>query len=423
LKDNGDASKVESTGAFRRILSLIGPAFITASVVLGPGSITVSTKCGATMGYSALWVVVAAGIMMITYTHMGAKIGMSSDASLLTVTTRKYGRWVAVLIGICGFLITSGFQTGNNCGVGIAFSEMFGGPQWTWAVVFTLISLVVLWTSSNIYKVLEKVMIVMVAMMIVAFFGNLSMIRPSGIGILKGLVPSKPAVFPLLVAISATTFSVAAAAFQPYLVKAKGWSAEDVRKGLKDSAVGISTLVTISCVIMITSAAVLRSAGVKVDSAADMAEQLKPMLGSLARWFFLWGLWAGAFSSFVVNALVGGTLMADGLGIGDSIDSFWSKLLATGVMGLGAALAVLFGKNPVQLIVVAQATTILGVPLMAVVMILLANDKELMGEARNRLLANVIAIAAIIWLLALSIRQGLATATLIRNALSAFAVM
>lgn len=395
----------------KRALSLVGPGMITAAVVLGPGSITVSSKSGALMGYSVLWVVVTATVMMISFTRMGARIGLLCPDSFLTTAGKRYGRWVSVAIGLCGLLITTGFQTGNNIGAGLAASEMFGGSMGTWAVAFTAVALVMLWTSSRIYDLLEKIMVCLVGVMMVSFVGNVCMVRPDAVELVRGLVPSSPRIFGLVVAISATTFSVAAAAFQPYLVRAKGWSSADLRKGMRDSAVGIASLGAISCVIMITSAAVLRPEGIKVESAVDMARQLEPLLGSLARWLFLLGLWAGAFSSFIVNALIGGTLMADGLGIGDRLESRWAKILGSAVMLAGTVVALLFGKNPIQLLVVAQATTILGVPLIAVVMLVMANDREVVGEHRNGWIANGVGVAALGWLGVLSVRQLLAFVT------------
>jgi len=139
----------ERRSLLKRLFSVIGPGLITAAVVLGPGSITVSTKCGALMGYSVLWVVLVAGIMMVAFTHLGAKIGMLADQSLLTTTATKYGRWLAVTIGLSGFLIATGFQTGDNVGVGIALAEMFGGSMGMWAIVFTVVSMILLWCAGS----------------------------------------------------------------------------------------------------------------------------------------------------------------------------------------------------------------------------------------------------------------------------------
>ncbi|GAA0716442.1 divalent metal cation transporter [Clostridium malenominatum] len=395
----------ESKSFLKSIISLIGPGLITAAVVMGPGSITASSQAGATMGYSLLWAVALAGFMMIVFTRMGSTIGIMSKDSFLGTVTEKYGRIVAILIGVSGFLITTGFQTGNNIGVGLAFSAMFGGSVGIWASIFTIIAMVFLWSSSSIYNMLEKLMTVMVFIMIVTFFGNLFMIRPNGVELVKGFIPSKPEAFGLVVSISATTFSVAAAAFQTYIVRSKGWTKNDLSDGLKSSTIGIVILGLISMVIMITSATVLKPAGITVKSAVDMAMQLEPLLGPLAKWMFLFGLWSAAFSSFIVNAMIGGTFLADGLGLGKELDSKWSKIFASGVMILGTLASILFGKNPIQLLILAQGTTIFGVPLISTVMLLLSNNKDLMKEYKNKMFINIVSVLSIVWLLYLSYRQ------------------
>jgi manganese transport protein len=390
----------------KKIGRSLGPGIITAAVVLGPGSVTVCTRSGATMGCSALWVLVMSSVMMIAFTYMGAKIGMMSEEPLLSYVARRYGRWLAVLMGLCGFLICTGFQTGDNVGVGIAFKEMFGGTMGRWAIAFTGVALFLLWGSKKTYRVVEIGMTALVAVMITCFLGNLLRISPSGKDIVAGLVPSRPSTFGLIVAMSATTFSVAAAAFQAYLVRSKGWAKEDVKRGVGDTVIGIAILGGISCIIMITAATVLQPRGIKVNTAVEMAQQLEPLLGTLAKWFFLWGFWAAAFSSFLVNAMVGGTLLSDGLGIGARLDTLWAKILASIVMALGTIAAIAFGDNPIELLVVAQATTILGVPLLAVVMMLLANSRKLMGEHRNGIVLNIMGLISIVWLLYLSFRQA-----------------
>src|SRR5699024_8040440 len=215
-------SKKEKS-VFKNIISLIGPGLITAAVVMGPGSITVSSKAGATMGYSVLWTVAIAAIMMAMFSKMGSTIGLMSEQSFLQTVSSKYGKVVAIIIGLSGFFITTVFQTGNNIGVVLVFSTMFGGSVGLWAEAFTVVALTFLWTSADIYKFLERVMTFLVFIMIITFFGNLLIIRPNFGELAKGFIPSKPEIFGLVVAISATTFSIAAAAFQSYVVRSKGW--------------------------------------------------------------------------------------------------------------------------------------------------------------------------------------------------------
>ncbi|MBC8590090.1 NRAMP family divalent metal transporter [Wansuia hejianensis] len=398
-------SSANKPGLFKKMISIIGPGLITAAIVMGPGSITVSSKIGASMGYSALWAVLAAAIMMTAFSKMGTTIGIVSQESLLQTVRNKYGNLLSLIIGLGGFFIIAGFQTGNNIGAGLAFSTVFGGSVGMWAGIFTVIALVFMWGFKDMYGYLEKLMTFLVFIMIITFVGNVFYIRPNLGEVARGFVPSKPENMGLIISISGTSFSVAAAAFQAYSVKAKGWKLDDLNEGLKSSYVGTTILAIITMVIMITAATVLKPAGIEVTSAIDMATQLEPLLGSLAKWLFLLGFWSAAFSSFIGNAMIGGTLLADGLGIGNSMESKWSKIFASFVMILGTLAAILFGQNPIQLLILAQGTTMLAVPIIAIVMLILANDKELMGKHKNSLLLNVVGVISVVWLLYLSFNQ------------------
>ncbi|ADK79359.1 NRAMP family divalent metal transporter [Sediminispirochaeta smaragdinae] len=387
---------------------LLGPGVITAATVLGPGSITVSSKSGALMEYSVLWAVVIAGIFMATFTRMAARIGCLNDDSLLNIVRTKQHPVLAVVVGLSVFLIAGGFQTGNNIGVGLAMDAMFGGGIMLWAPVFTIIALLFIWISRDFYKLLEKVMMTLVVIMIVAFIANVFMAGPSVGKIALGLVPSQPKIWGLVIAISATSFSIAAAAYQAYLVQGKGWSAAFLKKAQRDATIGIVILCGLAALIMITSAAVLAPRGIGVKSAVDMAIQLEPLLGPLAKWLFLFGLLAASFSSFISNAVLGGMFLSDGFGLGKSLNDISVKVFTTVLLLFSTTLAVILKTNPIEVLVVAQASTILGGPLVAIVLLLLGNNKDVLQEHTNKPVTNVIAVLAILWISYLSYNQLMA---------------
>lgn len=74
----------------RRWFKSLGPGLITAALVFGPGSLTITSKLGAVYGYNLLWVIVVAALLMLTFTGMGARIGLASEQSLITLF-RKNG--------------------------------------------------------------------------------------------------------------------------------------------------------------------------------------------------------------------------------------------------------------------------------------------------------------------------------------------
>ncbi|HUU28330.1 MAG TPA: Nramp family divalent metal transporter [archaeon] len=377
------------------ILGKIGPGLIVAAVVLGPGSISAISANGSVMGTRLLWWVLASGVFMMTYTMLAAKFGVLSKKSFLTVVAQRYGRWLSVIIGVCAFIVCAGFQCGNNLGVGMAMNALVGGPIWLWACIFTLLAISFMYFFRSLYAALEKLMMALVILMLIAFVSNLAVAGPDPVQIAKGLIPFMfgKEYFLQVSAIAATSFSVIAALFQSYLVQEKNWGPGQLGEGLRDSAVGIATLTLISMVVMITSATVLATRGIAVKNAADMAVQLEPLLGRAAMWLFCLGLWGASFSSFLGNAIVGGTLLSDGLGIGGRISSKWTKILATIVMLIGMTVAVLSHRfSPVNVIIVAQATTVITVPLACFMIYWLANRKELVGESVPRWWVNLLAL-------------------------------
>lgn len=372
----------------------LGPGFIIASLVLGPGSITVASRIGSEYGYSFLWVILVAIIFMITYTSMGARFGVMNSKSMLQSMADNYGRWFAVLIGISAFLSASSFQFGNNLGIGIGMEGITGINEKVWPLIFTPIGIILIFWAKNLYKVLENLMKIMVMIMILAFFINLLLTKPEVGPLVSGLVPTKISSdnLNIVAALMATSFSLAAALYQSYLAQDKGWKKENLKKSLKDTYLGVILLALISATLLITSAAALHSRGIVVNSAADMALQMEALFGSSAKIIFSVGLCAAAFSSMMVNSVIGGGLLADGLGLGRSMNEKTTKIFIIAILLIGMLVSVFFKGNAIYALIIAQASSMLAVPLIALGLFLMLNNKKVMGEYTNNTLQNIIAV-------------------------------
>ena len=391
----------------KKIAEKLGPGLMTAAVVLGPGSISVISSTGSSLGNRLLWLVALCGIFMLTYTILSAKLGSNCKSSFLSAIAERYGRWLSVIIGLSAFVVCAGFQSGNAVGVGMSLNAVIGLPRWLWSVAFTAMAILFLHVFKGLYKALERLLVVLVIIMILAFAANLAVSSPDWGSIGTGLVPSKigPGNLTKLAAIVATSFSVMAALFQSYLVRAKGWGPDETRRGMQDSTIGIVALSMISMMVMITSATVLGSRGITVSNAADMALQLEPLLGSWAKWLFCLGLWAASFSSFVGNAILGGTLLSDGLGVGDTIGSKPSRWIATVIMLVGMSVAVASEKfSPVGVIIAAQAATVIAVPVACAMILWMSNRKDILGSRKPAWWVNIIALAGFVTVSLMAIR-------------------
>lgn len=382
----------------KAIFKSLGPGIIIAALVLGPGSITVASRIGSEYGYAFLWVIVIATVFMITYTSMAARFGVMSRNSFLQTIADNYGRWFAIAIGISAFLSTSSFQFGNNLGIGIGMEGITGINERVWPIVFTSLGIILIFWAKNLYKLLERLMMFMVLMMILAFFLNLVLTKPDLGQLSRGFVPSQLSASSLSVvaALMATSFSLAAALYQSYLAQDKGWKKENLKSSLRDTYIGILLLALISATILITSAAALFPRGILVTSAADMALQMEALFGGYAKIFFSVGLCAASFSSMMGNSVIGGSLLADGFGLGRSMNNRITKIFIIAVLLLGMLVSVFFRGNVIYAMIMAQASSMLAVPLIALGLFLVLNNKEVMGRQKNNLIQNIIALSGFI---------------------------
>ncbi len=382
----------------RKTLKSFGPGFIIASVVLGPGSITVASRVGSEYGYVFLWVIVLAAVFMITYASMGARFGVVNSDSILQTIAKHYGRWFAIAIGISAFLSTASFQFGNTLGLGIGMEGITGIDEKVWPLIFTPLGIVLIFWAKNLYKVLENMMKLLVMIMILAFFINLILTKPEIASVARGVIPTKFSRDSLgvVAAMMATSFSLAAALYQSYLAQDKGWHVKNLKSSLRDTYIGIGILALISATILITSATALFPEGIKVNSAADMALQMEALFGSSAKVIFSIGLCAAAFSSMMVNSVIGGGLLADGLGMGRSMNDRSTKIFIVAILLIGMLVALFFKGNAIYALIMAQASSILAVPLIAFGLLLILNNKKVMGKYRNNLLQNIIAVTGFI---------------------------
>lgn len=371
-----------------RLLS-IGPAMIIAAVVLGPGSITTASKVGCRYGYSLGWVLVLATTMMIGMTLASLVIGLSSEQTAATRIRNRFGKIPTVLLGIVVFLIVALFQSSNNRALLLAAEVVYpdlANRVWLAASLLVVSNGLVIYFflfSRSVYKLIERFMLALVATMLVCFgfnaiWGGLDLTAG-----LKGLFPSVESLSAMknsltgdLRAMIGTTFSVAGAFYQAYLVRERGWGKNEYYLRWFDPVVGISTLGLLTLLIMYTAAASLhgQTDPDQITDLRSLASTLSPTFGPIATMVFAGGILAGAVSSFAGNALVGGTILSDSLGMGAKATERGPRgftILALLVGMSIALLSLLSGMSSVAFIVVAQSLTTLGLPVMASVILYL----------------------------------------------------
>jgi manganese transport protein len=412
----------ESSGPARHWWRSIGPALITACVVFGPGSLVISSNVGATYGYELLWLLAVTGVFMGTYVALGARIGVAGGATPCALVAARLGRPFAILLGLNLGLICTTFQFSNNVAVALAADAIWPGANPAWVlVVMNGVLITFLFSARDIYRVLERAVKVMVGVILVCFLFNLVAAQPNLPGVLAGLIPGIPEGLSLgmpqrvgdaiadpmilVASLLGTTFSVGAAFYQGNLVRERGWSMREYRQGIGDAIAGVLVLTGVSMAIMITTATVIP--GQPASDIGTLAQMLRPLLGATAYGVFCIGLLAVALNPFLINAMIGGSVLADGLGQPARLRDRAPRLLTVLVLLMGMSVAILAlrsGQKPVALIIFGQALTVLGNPLMAGTMLYLANRKDVMGDQRNGWMLNTLGGAGFVLVLAMAAR-------------------
>lgn len=384
----------------KELFGKIGPTIIVAAVVLGPGSILTSSKVGASFGFPAWFVLALSTFLMIGMVALAARLGVTYERSLCEELAARLGRGASFFIGLVLFLVVALFQSSNNMAIIAGLEPLFEdfgdgtlltsfGPKLAVLLVINLFVVFCLFRIRSLYTQIEKLMKLLVLVMILAFTCNFIVVLVVSAGVEAGSGGSKEGgrdLIPLL-GMMGTTFSIAGAFYQGYLVREKGWELADWRVGLRDSIFGICVLGAVTSFILLTSVLTFhgRSGAVELQSVGDVARQLEPLFGKSAKVIFSFGIMAGAFSSFLVNAVIGGTILSDSMGKGWRMSDTMPRRLTCLVLLIGmlvASMSLSGAAGTVGLITFAQALTVLGLPMLAAALLYLGTRKDLTGERK-----------------------------------------
>jgi Mn2+/Fe2+ NRAMP family transporter len=386
-------------GRLNELIGKIGPTIIVAAVVLGPGSILTSSRVGADFGFPAWFVLALSTFLMIGMVTLAARLGVTYERSLCEELAARLGRGASLFVGLVLFLVVALFQSSNNLAIIAGLEplvEDIGDGGFLAGTGASLMVLVVinffvafcLFRVRSLYSQIERLMKILVLVMIFAFTGNFIVVIFGALDTeaVQKTTSRKSDLIPLLGMIG-TTFSIGGAFYQGYLVREKGWKLADWKKGLRDSIFGICVLGIVTSFILITSVLTFhgRTDVFELKSVGDVAKQLEPLFGKGAKVIFSLGIMAGAFSSFLVNAVIGGTILSDSLGKGWRLSEAMPRRLTCLALLIGMGVAswsLSGGSGTVTLITIAQALTVLGLPMLAAALIYLGTRKELVGEKK-----------------------------------------
>lgn len=376
-----------------------GPGLLVTAAFIGPGTVVTASRAGAEFGYALLWTLLVAVACTIVLQEMAARLGLVARRGLAEAIRESiepvWARRLATgLVLVAIVLGNTAYQTGNLMGAGVGFEMITGLPGRVGASLLGGLVAVILLVGSGT-RSLTRLLIGIVLMMSAAFVATAVTANTETWHVVRQATTISLPEGSLLTALALIgTTVVPYNLFLHAQAVQRTWPSEsNLNQSLRDArsdtvtAVMLGGLVTMS--IVVTSAVALGGSGKLPSSAADLAGQLEPLLGSTGKYLFATGLFAAGLTSAITAPLAAGYVAAESMGRNASPRC--EKGTALLVVLTGTVLAAGLGASPVRTIVFAQAANGLLLPLVAIFLLWMANRPKLLGSHTNTALMNAAA--------------------------------
>jgi Mn2+/Fe2+ NRAMP family transporter len=188
----------------------------------------------------------------------------------------------------------------------------------------------------------------------------------------------------------------------------KGLKMKHYKYLLVDIVVGCIATVVVAFFVIVACASTLHVNGIQINEAKDAAMALKPLAGELASQVFAFGLFIASIFSATILPLATAFYVCEAFGFEAGIDKQWNDakefyILYTGILIIGAVI-ILFPNAPlIQISLWSQVLNGMLLPVVLICMILLVNNKKIMGEHVNKPINNIIGWGAVICLIVLTL--------------------
>ena len=395
---------------FTKRLKNIGPGALVAAAFIGPGTVTSCSTSGANYGYTLLWAMLLSVISVIIMQSMAARLGIVSGLGLgqalrVKFTSKAARILLAILVIAAVFIGNIAYETGNLSGSILGVQAAIPATSNTTAkvilaLVLGIIAFVLLWSGS--YKSIEKFLTALVVIMGVVFFICAIAVGPDWGAVLKGLFGFKApdgASWMTIAALMGTTVVPYNIYLHASSAATKWGNNEDTEDSLANSrldsilSIGLGGL--ISMAIIVCAAATIGKTGAEVKSGADMAKALEPLLGNWATVFFGIGLFCAGISSTLTAPMAAAFACTGILGWKEDLKDIKFKVFWIIVLAFGIFATCVLGASPTQIILFAQAANAFLLPITGILLFIVANDKNIMKEYKNKTWFNVLVILVI----------------------------
>lgn len=399
----------------RRVLRSIGLGLITGAADDDPCAIGTYAAAGAQIGPSFLWTAPVTFPMMFAVVYLSAKVGQVSGKGLFQIIRDHYPRWV-LYPALVGVLLGNIFEAGADLGgMAASLGVLVPVPFKLIAVVIALIILALqIWGSYPLIRNIFR----WLALTLLAYVGSAVLAKPEVPNVIKGtLIPHigfNKEFLSILVAVIGTTLSAYLCTWQSNLEveekmamgrvrpwQRKGASDEELNQSRRDILFGMGFSNVIMYFIILSTAATLFKAGkTDITTAAEAAQALRPLAGRAASLLFALGVIGVGFLAVPVMTAGAAYDLAQAAGWRYGLSAriekakgFYAAIVAFTVVAVAINFA---GFNPMKMLVWAGIVQGFSTPPLMLLIVLMTNRREIMGERTNGLGINLLACVTVI---------------------------
>ncbi|HEY7284802.1 MAG TPA: Nramp family divalent metal transporter [Vicinamibacterales bacterium] len=394
------------------VLAVVGPGFITAAVDNDAGGIATYSVAGAQFGYSLLWIMIPATVALVVIQEMSARMGAATGKGLSDLIREEFGFRVTFFLMIALIFTNFGNIVAEFAGVASSL-ELFGVSKY---VVVPLAALFV-WALvvHGTYNSVEKIFL-FASLFYVAYVISGVMARPDWTAAALSTVTRPESrgfrnygYLSMVIGLIGTTITPWMQFYLQASVVEKGVTMRQYRASRLDVIVGCLFSNAVAWFIIVACAATLHAAGkFTIETGADAAQALRPLAGEYAYLLFAGGLLNASLFAASILPISTAYAVCEGLGFESGLDKRFDEApafywLYTALIVLGAGVLLIPRFPLFRFMVLSQVVNGILLPFVLVFMLLLVNDKELMGEHVNSRWYNVVSWATAGSMIALSI--------------------
>jgi len=409
LINNKDFSKRRKTFVrnLMLFLAILGPGIVTGSVDNDAGGITTYSVAGALYGYNLLWTMLPSLLVLIVVQEMNARMGIVSGKGLADLIRENAGVKITFFIFIGLLIADIGNTTTEFAGVAGSM-QVFDVSKY----ISVPISAVLVWwlVVKGTYKFSERIFLIFSAFLLVYVFSAL-MGKPDwnqiGHAMVKPKIEYTKDYLTVVIGIIGTTIAPWMQFYMQSAVIEKGVKITEYKYTLWDVIIGSVITIVVAFFIIVACASTLHIKGININEAKDAALALEPIAGHLAKITFAFGLFIASIFSATILPVATAFYVCEAFGFEAGIDKKWKDApqfywLFTAIIVIGAAI-ILIPNAPLILITLwSQVANGLLLPVVLVCMILLVNNKDIMGEYVNKPFNNIVGWGTVIILILLS---------------------